>query len=199
MEQINPLLSAVSDKVSETQALDIPSLREIDLLAWLRDMGFLNARVESQAALYRIHFLMRNALYQLARADDANTWYFSPVGVEWTAAVEFGPGGAQVGQVLDRGLEAYYLDMTNAVLADHEVDALLNDFWRRYQAYSDDVCGDITAALHILELNRVDSMAQLKLQYRRLVMQAHPDRGGSKEKMQRINSAFNKIKNTFSL
>lgn len=42
--------------------------------------------------------------------------------------------------------------------------------------------------------NRPESFDDVKLQYRRMVKLHHPDRGGSKEDMQRINEAYSVAK-----
>ena len=196
---MNPLMTAVADRVNECQALGQLGLRENDLLLWMRTIGYLDPRCETQAALYRVHFLLRNALYQLAEQDESFDWQFSPIGVEW--APRSAPASSDGGTLSkpDAGnLARYYLDMENLELDDTAVDQLLDGFWRKYQQYCEDACGDTEAALALLELERAEDLATLKRQYRRQVMACHPDRGGSKERMQALNSAFSLLKRSLS-
>jgi len=195
MKSMNPLISPVADRVNECQALGELGLRENELLLWLRAIGYLDSRCETQAALYRVHFLLRNALYQLAEQDESFDWAFSPIGVEWTPSVKtVSSDESELVKSEAGNLARYYLDMDNLALDDAAVDELLDGFWRKYQQYCDDLCGDLQAALELLQLGRVEDLATLKRQYRRRVMAIHPDRGGSKEKMQALNSAFSLLK-----
>lgn len=192
---MNPLITAVADRVNECQALGESGLRENELLIWMRATGYLDSRCETQAALYRVHFLMRNALYQLAEQDESFNWAFSPLGVEWTPSIVTASGGrSKLNEPSAGSLARYYLDMDNLALDDTAVNDLLDGFWRKYQQYCDDICGDLQAALALLELDGIEDLATLKKQYRRQVMASHPDRGGSKEKMQALNSAFSLLK-----
>jgi curved DNA-binding protein CbpA len=49
---------------------------------------------------------------------------------------------------------------------------------------------DKKTALSILELDDPSDLKEIKGQYRKLAMRHHPDRGGSKEKLQAINGAM---------
>ncbi|WP_390594589.1 DNA-J related domain-containing protein [Simiduia litorea] len=192
-------MTAVADRVNECQALGHLSLRENDLLRWMRTTGYLDPRCETQASLYRVHFLLRNALYQLAAQDESCDWQFSPIGVEWAPRSAVNSEDGRALSKPDTGnLARYYLDMANLVLDEAAVDQLLDEFWRKYQQHCDDVRGDIQAALALLELERVEDLATLKRQYRRQVMVSHPDRGGSKDQMQALNSAFSLLKRSLN-
>jgi len=53
-------------------------------------------------------------------------------------------------------------------------------------------------ALRELDLRDPVSETEIKKRYRTLVMQHHPDRGGSKEKIQSINAAMSILLNSFN-
>lgn len=83
-------------------------------------------------------------------------------------------------------LRSYYLDINqleNTTRAD--IDAMLGRFWTRFSRY--DRRGE---ALSILKLSRDAEDATILLQYRRLAMQHHPDRGGDATKLQAIHAAL---------
>ena len=49
-------------------------------------------------------------------------------------------------------------------------------------------------ALEILGLDEPVSYEEVRVQYKRLAMEHHPDRGGDKEKLQLINEAMQQLK-----
>ena len=87
-------------------------------------------------------------------------------------------------------LSNYYLDLNNlAETTVDDVDALLNQFWRRFLADEHH-----HSALSVLGMEAPVTFEQVKAQYRRLAMLHHPDRGGNKEKLQTINEAMEQLK-----
>ncbi|MDN3639514.1 DNA-J related domain-containing protein [Simiduia curdlanivorans] len=190
----NPYLAEISSYVESVSASGSFTLTELDLLNHLRRTEHVPAEVMSSHELYCVHFLMRNALYQLAQADDTGLWRFSPLGVEWISRESIALDSAVSTDVESVSLSEYYLDMDNIDMSESAVDDLLSSFWRGYQQYGQGRCADTVAALAVLELPSVQSLTALKAQYRRLVMENHPDRGGSKEKMQALTAAFSVLK-----
>ncbi len=85
-------------------------------------------------------------------------------------------------------LRDYYLNLNNLRdTTERDVEKLLASFWTRMQG------GDEKrAALELFELNGDQplNLAAIKLRYRQLVSQHHPDRGGSTERLQSINLAM---------
>ncbi|MBD7978129.1 MULTISPECIES: DNA-J related domain-containing protein [Pseudomonas] len=136
--------------------------------------------------LFRTHFLLFNALYRLR--DQL-----------WAAArghVSISPLCVQLlpyqagSQALSEGdtLRDYYLDISHLRdTTEQDVERLLSSFWTRMQG------GDEKrAALELFELDQHKALklADIRLRYRQLVSQHHPDRGGSTERLQSINTAM---------
>ena len=69
--------------------------------------------------------------------------------------------------------------------------ALLDDFWQR-MAGRELPTGDVAQARLTLELDSEAKLttAELKKQYRKLLQQHHPDKGGSTAKAQEISQAY---------
>ncbi len=87
----------------------------------------------------------------------------------------------------------YYLNWDNlAGTSKEDVEKLIWSFWEDMAAdsFKDD-------ALGTLNLTYPCTWQDIKIQYRRLAMQHHPDRGGSKQKLQEINEAFESLKKAF--
>jgi len=87
-------------------------------------------------------------------------------------------------------LREYYLDLHNlnsTTIGD--IDDLLNLFWQKLLKNDRRI-----EALAILGLKDPVSWGDIKAQYRRLVMEHHPDRGGDVERLQIINAALEILK-----
>lgn len=188
----NPLLTAVGRYVSECQARGEPGLSEGELLVWLRAQALVPEAHLAPDALYRVHFLMRNALYRWALNCSQWQWQFSALGVRWTQAVRPAEGDQTLPaeDLADSALANYYLNLANLNLSAEAVEALLASFWRQFEGYIQGQGEHLQAALALLELDKLTDFDSLKRQYRRRAMALHPDRGGSDSALQALNSAF---------
>lgn len=194
----NPLYRAVGEYLVACQAKGAGSLTEGALLCWLREQALIPAEYLAPAALYRVHFLMRNALYRWALAHDDWHWGFSALGVQWrpVAAGSDAHGNGMPTKVFANcsgthgELAEYYLELANLQLSEPEVEVMLSGFWRRYGDYLAVQGADLASALALLELEELTDFDSLKRQYRRRAMALHPDRGGSDQDLQALNSAF---------
>lgn len=148
--------------------------------------------------LFRTHFLVFNALYDLRdrlwQATSHNL-QISPL------CIQLQPYTAAASAVTEPDpLRAYYLDMTNLRDTDeHEVERLLASFWSRMRGGYGEGLGDVLdpeqkrAALELFELEQAGSsldLPMIKRRYRQLVSIHHPDRGGSTTRIQSINLAM---------
>lgn len=90
-------------------------------------------------------------------------------------------------------LAHYYLDSRHfSATTSADVDALLTGFWRKL---SRPVASEsVEQALQILQLSPPISMTDLKVQYRRLAQQYHPDKGGDSEHFKHICRAYHQLK-----
>ena len=157
--------------------------------------------LHDKLVLFRTHFLVFNALYQLRDRlwqQASHSLGISPL------RIQLQPYVATTGEDRELSepdpLRAYYLDMANLRDTDEEeVERLLASFWSRMRG---DHQGDAQpawspeqqrAALELFELEREGpslSLQTIKRRYRQLVSIHHPDRGGSTTRLQSINLAM---------
>ena len=172
-------------------------ISEYSLLKRLREEEyalFPKLSLGDTLGLFQSHFLLFHCLYRLRdrlHAERRGDLAISALIIEL--------GAYQEG--LDSLIEAdplrdYYLDLTNLdETGESDVLELLGDFWRKLQSGEPE---RVAAALAVLELERAESFAQVKAQYRRLVMRHHPDRGGEALKMHALNEALELLRLHFN-
>jgi DnaJ-domain-containing protein 1 len=162
-------------------------LSEHELLCRLRadDAPFMTKTTgHDTLRLFRQHFLIMHALYQLqARLErDGQSISIGPLNIRLRHHYRPRPGIPQ----RPDPLRAYYLDLTQLEGVDEtEVNTLLADFWHRYQGF--DQRGEALAELGLED--PVDART-IKQRYRRLAMEHHPDRGGDTATLQRLHRAM---------
>lgn len=141
--------------------------------------------------LFRQHFLIMNALYQL----QSSLWQEEKLSLSITAMhirlipnkdVTFS-NSSEVNDSVDAKLAAYYLDWNEYEKTDEsEVSRLLNSFYNGINNQ-----GDRAAALEVLHIDdKHPSKEEIKKQYRKLAHQAHPDRGGDTEQFISLRQAY---------
>ncbi|MHB1372105.1 MAG: DNA-J related domain-containing protein [Pseudomonadaceae bacterium] len=146
-----------------------------------------NLPLTDKLVLFRTHFLLFNALYQLRD----QLWQDADGHLHITAlCIQLHPYDAGTRALAEADpLRAYYLDLSNLRDTDESaVERLLASFWTRMQGGEDK-----RAALELFELDRLAQpldMHIIKQRYRQLVSQHHPDRGGSTQRLQSINLAL---------
>lgn len=175
--QLLELLHAAPEGLSEYQLIQQLKARHCTHIP--------NLPLIDKLVLYRTHFLVFNALYRLRDrlcAEAAGGLQISPLQVRllpWQAAL---PGLVEADP-----LRAYYLDESNLrETTERDVEKLLESFWTRMQGDEEKAAA---LALFELEDGPLD-YALIKLRYRQLVSQHHPDRGGSTARLQSINKAM---------
>lgn len=196
---LNPLLEPIGARIDALLAANplLGELKEGDLLLWLRTEGWVDEAL-SDGALYKVHFLMRNALYRLVSDYPGFQWQLDALGLRWQAKER---SDGETTQALlagqnDPTLAEYYLDWANLDLSAEDVARLLDSFWRRYAGFTADE--QIAPALAVLGLSQMPAdLAALKQQYRRRVARVHPDRvgvAGATAEVQRLNAAYATLK-----
>lgn len=134
-------------------------------------------------ALYRAHFMLFHALYQLA----------DELALSQLALLEISPlvirccdyRAGQQGLTQPDAVREYYLDWQHYDKTDAQaVDELLASFWGGLHRMD-----NREEALGALGLSDPVNDETIRKAYQRLVMQHHPDRGGDDEKIQAINAA----------
>lgn len=140
---------------------------------------------DDNLSLFRAHFLLFHALYTLREQLWAKRSGHLEITALKIALQPYRPGQGEALAERDP-LRDYYLDLTHLdTTSAEDVEAMLRGFWTRFVTTD-----DRHEALTVLELDDTTDFTVIKRQYRRLAMRHHPDRGGDKDALQRLNSAM---------
>ena len=159
---------------------------EYDLMNNLKLQGYFNFL--SQPALphelFQAHFFLFHSLYLLSNSLLEQKKYCLSI---FTLKIQLLPyqKGDNALQVDDK-LKAYYLDFNNLEnTSEEDVYEMLSSFWNKFNNYD-----NRKEALAELGLKDPVEDQKIKKEYRRLIMQHHPDRGGNTEKLQKLNDVI---------
>ncbi|MFQ5642627.1 MAG: DNA-J related domain-containing protein [Thiogranum sp.] len=191
MRQTHSQLPGVFYSAIEQELAAQPAgIHEYDLIKVLRARGFFGFLPKPPAAphqLFRAHFLLFHALYELRdrlAASQQGLLQIEPLRIRrlpWSS----GPAALATPDPL----RAYYLDWTNLEnTSEDEVCELIASFWNRLGRFEGR--GEALAELGLKD--PVDDAA-IKSAWRRLAMEHHPDRGGDNERLQLINAAVDSL------
>jgi len=173
------------------------AVSEYELIQKLRDQALFHIDSDSLLSgdlllMFRIHFTLFHALYRLRdrlRQQQSSDLELSPIAIRLMPYQRSDSALAETD-----ALYTYYMDLDNLEQVSVEnVEEMLGRFWSRL--------GNTdrrAEALRELDLRDPVSETEIKKRYRNLVMQHHPDRGGSKEKIQSINAAMSILLNSFN-
>jgi DnaJ-domain-containing protein 1 len=162
-------------------------LGEFELLKMLQAdqiQGFPSVNLTKSYPLFKMHFLLFHTLYQLRR----QLWQQQRAYLEISALnIQLLPYESGHAALTEHDpLEAYYLDITHLkTTTEQDVEDLITNFWVLFHAGEQRM-----GALELLGLREPTDYCKIKKQYRKLVSQYHPDRGGDEEKLQAINVAM---------
>jgi len=139
--------------------------------------------------LFTVHFFLFHALYHLrSRLWTEKKWILEITPLKIHLAPWHQTGNLSLADT--DVMSGYYMDIKNLEQTGKEdVEYLLNCFWRRYLNQDEKY-----TALQTLELTEPVTLDDVTIQYRKLAMKYHPDRGGSTEKIQEINNAMTLLK-----
>lgn len=146
--------------------------------------------------LYPVHFVLFHVLYRLRDrlTESGERLDISPLRIKLSR--EAVVGGTGVPGQHDE-LRNFYLDLTHYQLSEDSIRQMMDDFWSGRPA-ARPAHEDIRKAARALGFDVVPSeFAEVKRRFRRAVMQAHPDRGGTTETVQNLNQAFSVLKHHF--
>lgn len=176
VDQLDHLLHQHPEGLGEHAIIKILSANEKSALA--------NAKIDTSISLFQTHFILFHGLYLLRD----QLWSTQSSHLEISALnIQLQPyqnGQAELARY-DR-LRQFYLNLDNLEqTSEQDVDTLLNSFWEYY-------INPQERKQALIELGLRDPVDHdtIKLTYRKLVMEHHPDRGGDKKKLQIINSAM---------
>ena len=180
---VNPLIAPLLALLQQAAG----SYKVHELMAALRQQGAIPRLADDeQLQLFRVNFLIMNALYQLQAELWQEGWWLVISTLDIRLEPLVGLSEANHGFVLGENLRSYYLDWQVFWQTDRaEVEALLNRFWRAYDGE-----GHKAEALALFELNEGASQEALRRRWRELALQHHPDRGGNAETFIRIRWAW---------
>lgn len=166
-------------------------------------------RFDQPEQLYQVHFLLFHTLYTLRDqlAEDGDTLEISALLIR----LENHPAESDQklsGQVpVQRlpaqvdSLRAFYLDLNQYQLSAAQIQAMLDNFYAGHRgAKAHHNTAEIAAAAQCLgysDKRLPDHFQDVKRRFRRAVMQAHPDRGGSTAQIQQLNAAFSVIRHHY--
>lgn len=185
----NPLVGPILAILKKSPS----GISKFDILKALKDLlpAFSQLADDNNLQLFRQHFLIMNALYQL----QTSLWQDENLILDITATRITLFSASQVNlsdsttlsDSVDAKLAAYYLDWDEYEKTDiNEVSRLLNSFFKGIN-----LSGDRDAALKMLEIDGSNpSKADIKQQYRKLAQQHHPDRGGDQDTFIDLRQAY---------
>ncbi len=168
-------------------------ISEFELLAALEAQQQVAAVYATDLSMFQCHFVLFHTLYRLR--DELRQAGTHDVEIH-CLKIGLVPMRTSDSMAITRHdpLRDYYLDLTNLKLTTEvDVQNLLERFWQRFTAADSPL-----QALAVLGLSEPVSYDEVKAQYRRLVMQHHPDRGGDKDLLQQINHAMRQLKLFYS-
>ncbi|AVP86174.1 DNA-J related domain-containing protein [Aeromonas hydrophila] len=182
----NPLLAPLLTLLRQASG----SYKVHELLAELRRQEVIPPLSgDEQLQLFRLNFLIMNALYQLQAELHGEGWWL----VISTLDIRLEPLSTREGaSALTRGeaLRSYYLDWQVFWQTDREeVEALLGSFWR--------ACERDEHRAEALTLFALPTGAQpdaIRRRWRELALQHHPDRGGDADTFIRLRWAWEHLK-----
>ena len=185
----NPLLTPLRALLVSANGL---AQTEFTLIQGLKAEGLVKKDYSFHPlSLFRVHFQVFNALYQLQRkfAHQGQALVISPLAIYLRPLAE---GESALVEGAEDALRRFYLDWTHYESATEDsVVELLSGFWRKLQGGGQPVsASEREEALSELDLQDPVSAEDIKQRYRRLAMAHHPDRGGSPDRLQRINAAM---------
>lgn len=147
-----------------------------------------DADASPELLLFRKHFLIMNALYRLrpVLAGEGFGISISALHIQLHPLDSFQLSTETAIIPDDQPLRDYYLNWSEFEKSSSDyVRALLNGFWQRYM--SSEQRGE---ALDLLGLKQNASTKQIRIAYRRLAAQHHPDRGGDADQFRRVREAY---------
>lgn len=180
-------------------------IREYELLQQIEQSTTLFADLGSdpRLVLFRKHFLIMNALYQLqARLwqEDEVKLSISPLNIIIERKIEqktekkdeaniettTSSQSTEVDDAAEAKLAAYYLDWNEYDRTQAEdVEALLKGFYDKLHNHD-----DTQRALKELGLSSNSSKTEIKRAYRQQVKEAHPDKGGDTKVFIKLRRAY---------
>lgn len=187
----NPLKRPILDILKNTSS----GLKEYELHRLLGGEAFkaFIKDCDEQVILFRKHFLVMNALYELHEELLQEGIYLQISALDIQLKKLSQPSLKSTLPKEDSGfnkLSRYYRNWENFWKTERkDVAELLQLFWKKYLASEEK-----EQALKVLELDDDASWPEIQQQYRRLCQQHHPDKGGDSIFFIEIKQAYDNLK-----
>lgn len=162
---------------------------EYDLIQSLKPQGYFDflSLPALPHELFRAHFFLFHSLYLLRDIFLDNKAYLLCIHTLKIQLLPYSEGESNLQE--ENKLRAYYLDFNNLEnTSEDDVYDMLASFWNKFNCFD-----NREAALTELGLKDPVDDKIIKQEYRRLIMQHHPDRGGDTEKLQKLNDAIKSL------
>lgn len=168
---------------------------EYDLLRWLQEPEqaiFRADALRENKTLFQSHFIVMHCLYNLRQY-----WANSQTALLEISALHIQkcPWPQQSETDLPTKLDplaAYYLNLNELDTSESDIEHLLTSFWQRMLQPETE-----QADLLVLELDVPVTAAKIRLNYRRLAMKYHPDRGGDVNRFREIQTAYQRLRQRY--
>ncbi|MGO2354945.1 MAG: DNA-J related domain-containing protein [Marinomonas foliarum] len=185
----NPLVGPIL----EILRLHPDGISEFDILKTLKEQlpEFSQLADDMNLQLFRQHFLIMNALYQLQSSlwqEENLLLNISALRINLLSATQIQRSAStNLSDSVDAKLAAYYLDWEEYEKTDADAVAqLLNSFYKGIS-----LPGNRDSALKTLQLKTSNpSKSDIKQQYRKLAQKHHPDRGGDQDVFIGLRQAY---------
>jgi len=199
----NPLCLATTQILKETDE----SISLYQLMKTLEeqglDMSADDVNISTELKLFRINFVVMNALYQIQQdiSGSGFSLYISSLKIllysDVLSNTDLSLTDLDESKRVDESLSEYYLDWNNYDSANQQtIDQLLNNFWSKYKKYNkyDSNQDQRSCALQILGVESAASWKDIQQAYRQKITQCHPDKGGTSHQFIEIREAFQFLK-----
>lgn len=191
MQKNNPLKPAILDVLRNAENAQ-RRLAIHELLSELKSVSAIpTLHGEPQLALFRLNWMMMNALYQLQLDLLEENLLLNISTLEiFLESIESSQVSAQEKQLQTLALRDYYLNWDNfSDTTVEEVQSILDGLWQDY------VSSDQRSnAFEVLGLEGYADAKTIRQAYRKLAKKHHPDKGGDAEQFMRIRSAYEILK-----
>lgn len=179
----NPLLAPLLALLQQASG----SYKVHELLAELRRQGAIPTLSEDeQLQLFRVNFLIMNALYQLQEELYEEGWWLVISTLDIRLEARAGKSTDEKAMAHNHSLRDYYCDWQVFWQTDRkEVEALLNRFWQGLNGEE-----NRREALALFGLAADATRETIRQRWRVLALRHHPDRGGDAEAFMRIRWAW---------
>lgn len=162
---------------------------EYDLMQALKSQGYFDflSNPAQPHELFHAHFFLFHSLYLLRNIFLENETYLLNIHTLKIYLLPYCKGENNLQE--EEKLMAYYLDFSHLEnTSEDDVYDMLASFWNKYNRFD-----NREEALAELGLKDPVDDKIIKQEYRRLIMQHHPDRGGDTEKLQKLNDIIKSL------